>query len=161
MLMSTPRPVAFLFAALAVGGSLGLTGCAEMPTGPTVAVMPGPNKPFEVFMQEDRLCREWAAHSIGQPGHEAAAQSFLRSTVAGAAIGAVAGALAGGDRGAGTGAAIGTAIGAAGGANASAYTAGNAQRAYDIAYQQCMYTKGNAVSTYPQPGYYYPPPPRR
>jgi hypothetical protein len=148
------------FAALALGAcSLWLAGCAEMPTGPTVAVMPAPNKPFEVFMQEEQLCREWAAHSIGEPGHEAAAEAFLRSTVTGAAIGAVAGGLLGGNRGAGAGAAVGTAVGASAGANASVYTAVSAQRRYDIAYQQCMYAKGNVVSSYPHPGYYPPPPP--
>ena len=138
---------------------LWLAGCAEMPTGPSVAVMPAPNKPFEVFMQEDQLCRDWAAHSIGQPGHEAAADAFLKSTITGAAIGAVAGGLLGGERGAGAGAAVGTVVGASGGANASAYTAVSAQRHYDIAYQQCMYAKGNVVSNYPHPGYYPAPPP--
>ncbi|HTT12423.1 MAG TPA: YMGG-like glycine zipper-containing protein [Burkholderiaceae bacterium] len=146
--------------ALAVGvGLLWLAGCVEMPTGPTVAVMPAPNKPFEVFMQEDELCRGWAAHSIGQPGHEAAAEAFLKSTLTGAAVGAVAGALIGGDRGAGAGAAVGTVVGAGAGTNASGYTAASAQRRYDIAYQQCMYAKGNVVSNYPHPGYYPAPPP--
>ena len=32
------------------------------------------------------------------------------------------------------------------GANQSAYNAVNAQRRYDIAYQQCMHAKGNLVS---------------
>lgn len=120
--------------------------CAEMPVGPTVAVMPGPNKPFDVFIQDDTLCRSWAAHSIGVTGHDAAAQQMLGSTAAGAVIGAVAGGLAGGDRGAGAGAAMGTVVGASVGANQSAHTAANAQRRYDIAYQQCMHAKGNLVS---------------
>jgi hypothetical protein len=134
-----------------------LASCAQMPTGPSIAVMPGPNKPFDVFMQDDQLCRGWAAHSIGIPGHDAAAERMLSSTVTGAAIGAVAGALAGGDRGAGTGAAIGTAIGASAGANQGAIAAYDAQRRYDIAYQQCMYSKGNQVPTHAYGPYYYPP----
>lgn len=144
---------------LAVVGiaSMLLAGCAQMPTGPSIAVMPGPNKPFDVFMQDDQLCRGWAAHSIGIPGHDAAAERMLASTVTGAAIGAVAGAVAGGDRGAGTGAAIGTLIGATAGANQSAATAFDAQRRYDIAYQQCMYSKGNQVPTHAYGAYYYPP----
>ena len=121
-------------------------GCAEMPTGPTVAVMPGPNKPFDVFMEDDGLCRHWAAHSIGQPGNDAAARQMLGSTVAGAVIGTLAGAALGGDSGAGAGAAMGTVVGASAGANQSAWVAANAQRAYDIAYQQCMYSRGNVVS---------------
>jgi uncharacterized protein YcfJ len=71
---------------------------------------------------------------------------MLGSTAAGAVIGAVAGAALGGDRGAGAGAAMGTVVGASAGANQSAWVAANAQRAYDIAYQQCMYSKGNLVS---------------
>jgi hypothetical protein len=146
--------------AVAAGfAALALAGCAEMPVGPSVAVMPAPNKPFEVFMQEDQLCRGWAAHSVGIPGHDAAAESLLKSTVAGAAIGAIAGAAVGGGRGAGTGAAFGTAVGATAGAGASAATASGAQRRYDIAYQQCMYSKGNVVPSYPTPSYDPPPPP--
>jgi hypothetical protein len=138
-----------------------LAGCAEMPTGPSLAVMPSPNKPFEVFMQDDQLCRGWAAWSIGLPGHDAAARQLLSSTVTGAAIGAVAGAVAGGDRGAGAGAAVGTLIGATAGANQSSVTAWNAQQRYDIAYQQCMYSKGNIVPAYGYGAYRYavPPPP--
>jgi hypothetical protein len=32
-----------------------LAGCATMPTGPSVAVLPGPGKPFEVFQTDDAL----------------------------------------------------------------------------------------------------------
>ncbi len=145
--------------------SLVLTGCAPMPTGPSVAVMPAAHKPFEVFVQDDTLCRSWASHSIGIPGHDAAARQLLASTVAGAAIGAAAGALAGGHGSAGGGAAVGTAIGASVGAGQSSATAWNAQQRYDIAYQQCMYSKGNAVATFGAGAYRYapaaadPPPP--
>lgn len=123
-------------------------GCAEMPTGPSVSVGPGPYKPFEVFMQDDELCRGWAAHSIGLPGHDDAARAFIASTAAGAALGALAGAALGGDRGVGGGAAVGAVAGAAAGSGQSAATAWSAQRRYDIAYQQCMYAKGNFVPAY-------------
>jgi hypothetical protein len=43
-----------------------LSGCATMPIGPTVSVMPSPGKPFEVFMADDGVCREWARHQIGE-----------------------------------------------------------------------------------------------
>jgi hypothetical protein len=124
-------------------------------------VMPAVNKPFEVFVQDDQLCRGWAAHSIGQPGNEAAAQQLVGSTVAGALIGALLGAAVGDHRSAGVGAAMGTVVGSAAGANQGALTAWNAQRAYDVAYQQCMYAKGNSVA--PPYGVYRapsaPPPP--
>ena len=144
-------------------GSLFLAGCAPMPVAPTVAVMPGANKPFEVFMQDDQLCRGWAAHSVGQPGTDAAAQQFVGSTVAGAVIGALAGAAVGGHGSAGAGAAVGTLIGGSVGANQSAGIAWNAQRSYDIAYQQCMYSKGNILPQSRYGAYQYPsplPPPR-
>lgn len=141
-------------------GCLALAGCAPMPVAPTVAVMPAPNKPFEIFMQDDQLCRGWAAHSIGQPGYDAAAQQLVGSTVAGAVIGALAGAAIGGHDSAGAGAAAGTLIGGTIGANQSAVTGWNAQRSYDIAYQQCMYSKGNIVGQPRYGGYpYYAPPP--
>lgn len=146
-----------LFRAAALGvTALLLASCAPMPSGPSVAVMPPPNKPFEVFMQEEQLCRSWAAHSIGLAGNDAAADTMLRSTVAGAAIGAIAGAMVGGDHNVGAGAAMGTMIGATAGAQQGNATAWSAQRRYDIAYQQCMHSKGNLV---PSSGYYrYPPP---
>jgi hypothetical protein len=153
------RPSALLaFPAALIAAVILLAGCAEMPAGPTVAVMPRPNKPFDVFVQDDGLCRDWASHAIGIPGHDAAAEQMLSSTVAGAAIGTVAGAIIGGDRGAGAGAAMGTVIGASAGANQSAYTAVNAQRRYDIAYQQCMHAKGNLVSGAGYSAYGWAPP---
>lgn len=134
-----------------------LSGCVSMPVGPTVVAMPPPNKPFEVFVQDDQLCRQWAAASIGS-GRDAAANRFAASAVTGAAIGAIAGALAGDHHGAGTGAAVGTVIGSGVGAEQASATGWTAQRNYDVSYQQCMYAKGNVI-----PGYYpYPvqPPPR-
>ena len=136
-----------------------MASCAEMPTGPSIAVMPAPNKPFDVFVQEDQLCRGWAAHSIGQPGHDAAAQRLLSSTAAGLAIGTLVGAVAGGHRNVEAGAAMGTVMGAATGASQSNEAAWSAQRRYDIAYQQCMYSKGNFVPSYGYGPNRYPAPP--
>jgi uncharacterized protein YcfJ len=167
--LAHPRPldphVARPLTGALVLASLLLASCAQMPVAPTVAVMPGANKPFEVFMQDDQLCRGWAAHSVGQPGNDAAAQQLVGSTVTGAVIGALAGAAVGGHRSAGTGAAVGTLIGGSVGANQSAGIAWNAQRSYDIAYQQCMYSKGNIVPSSRYGAYQYPyspppPPPR-
>lgn len=148
---TAPRRSRLLLLAAALSAGLLACACADMPTGPMVAVMPGPNKPFEVFVQDDAICRGWASHAIGLPGNDAAARQMLGTTAAGVGIGAVAGALIGGDRGAGAGAAMGTVVGASAGAGQSAYTAVNAQRRYDIAYLQCMYAKGN-----PAPGVAYP-----
>jgi uncharacterized protein YcfJ len=143
-----------LFRALAIvlGVPALLAACVQMPVGPTVAAMPAPGKPFEIFVQDDQLCRNWAASS-SRGGREPGDQ-LVASTVTGAVIGAAAGALAGDHHGAGTGAAIGTVAGASFGSGQSTTSAWSAQRRYDIAYQQCMYAKGNVI-----PGYYpYPAP---
>ena len=41
-------------------GSLMLAGCAMTPLGPTVRVMPGPYKPFEVFQRDQFECTQYA-----------------------------------------------------------------------------------------------------
>lgn len=147
----------FLFrlirAFLVLGVPTLLAACVQMPAGPTVAAMPAPNKPFEAFVQDDQLCRNWAA-SASRGGREPG-DALLASTVTGTLIGAAAGALTGDRHGAGAGAAFGTMAGAGYGSEQSAATAYSAQRRYDIAYQQCMYAKGNVI-----PGYNpYPAPP--
>lgn len=137
-----------------------LSGCASAPTGPRVAVMPAPGKPFELFVEEEKTCRDYAEQSIGQSRNDAAAKNFVGAVVVGTAIGAAAGALGGGDHGnsAATGMLAGSMIGAGESSNAS----GDAQRRYDIAYEQCMYAKGNQIPGYaaPQQRYLPPPPPQ-
>ncbi len=154
-----------------------LSGCATMPTGPTVTVMPSPGKPFEVFMADDGVCREWAQHQIGgtspsQNADENLATGAAVGTVVGAGLGALVGAATGN---AGAGAAIGAGAGLLGGtsigANEGAVSGYQLQRRYDIAYRQCMYAKGNQIpgvvrrpaQAYPPPppSNYYPPPPER
>jgi hypothetical protein len=73
---------------------------------------------------------------------------MILSTLAGVALGAAAGAFADGSDGAGTGAAVGTVLGGGVGASQSAMTGWTAQRSYDVAYQQCMYAKGNVIPGY-------------
>jgi hypothetical protein len=145
-------------------GLLALAGCAQMPVGPTVPAAPAPYKPFEVFAAEDRACRDWAAQASGAAPVNSAAQDFAGSAIAGTAIGAAVGGLAGGQSGAGVGAAFGMLTGAAVGADQSYYRAYGAQGRYDMAYQQCMYAKGNRTPGYHSFRYGYgpapvPPPP--
>lgn len=126
-------------------------GCATMPTGPSVMVLPAPDKPFEQFQAEDAVCRQFAYERIGgMTGQQAAQDSAVKSAVVGTILGAAAGAAIGsasGDMGAG--AAIGGGAGLLyGSAVGSSYASGSyyqAQRRYDIAYMQCMYAKGNNV----------------
>ena len=154
-----------------------LSGCATMPIGPTVSVMPSPGKPYAVFMADDGVCREWAQQQIGgtspsQTANENLAAGAVVGTVVGAGLGALIGAATGN---AGAGAAIGAGAGLLGGtsigANEGAASGYQLQRRYDIAYQQCMYAKGNQIPGVvrqparayapPPPSNYYPPPPER
>jgi len=151
-----------------------LAGCATIPNGPSVAVMPAPGKSFEQFNAEDDVCRQFAQKSIGTSASDAATDSEVKSIAVGTAIGAVAGVLGGGNHSsAGSGAAVGMLGGAAMGSGAAQASGREAQRRYDIAYEQCMYAKGNQLpnaSVYrprviytqppaPAPSYYPPPPP--
>lgn len=139
--------------------AVALAGCATAPTGPRVAVMPAPGKPFEVFMEEDHICRHYAEQSIGQSRNDAATQNFVGAAAVGTVIGAAAGALGGGHNGAGGGAAAGLITGSMMGAGESANASWDAQRRYDITYEQCMYAKGNQIPGYITPRQaYYPPP---
>lgn len=148
-------------AALLVGG------CATIPTGPSVMVLPAPGKSLEQFQGEDLVCRQWAAQSVGS-GATPEVQNAATSAAVGTAVGAAAGAVIGSVSGrVGSGAAVGAATGLAGGTllGLSSLQAHwwEVQRRYDIAYQQCMYTQGNQVPGVVQgqssPRRTYPPPP--
>jgi len=151
-----------LFAALLV------TACTTVPTGPSVAVMPGSGKSFDQFNADDAVCRQFAYNQnagAAQAGNDKAVESGVVGTL----IGAAAGAALGGRQGAAVGAGTGLIVGSASGANSSQYAGYSAQRRYDISYEQCMYAKGNSVPVaaqarrYSQPTYsqpvYTPPPP--
>ena len=146
--------------------SLVFGGCATMPTGPSVNVMPAPGKPFDQFIAEDATCRQYAERSIGMNPQEVANRNAVTGAGVGTVIGAGAGALLGAASGnAGAGAAIGAGMGllagTATGANSGQVYGAEAQRRYDNAYVQCMYSKGNQVPAAVRPPvrYYYPPPP--
>ena len=124
-----------------------LAGCATVPAGPSVLVLPGTNKPFEVFQADDAVCRQWANYRIGNaPQPSSAASGAAVGTVVGGAAGAALGAAAG-DAGAGAaiGAGTGLLIGTASGASAEQYYGNETQMHYDHAYIQCMYAKGNQI----------------
>src|SRR5512134_2205830 len=125
-----------------------LTGCVSVPVGPSVMVLPGYGKPFDVFQGEDYACRQWAAQQLGIGPNDAAAQSVVSGatigTLLGAGLGAAFGAAAGSPGiGAAVGAGTGLLFGSASGANAAYASSWELQRRFDIAYQQCMYAKGN------------------
>lgn len=140
-----------------------LAGCTTLPSGPSVAVMPAPNKPFEVFQNDDLVCRDYALRQVGGNPAQMQQQRAVEGAVVGTVVGAAAGAMLGhGDSeavgvGAGTGLLVGTAAGMDSGWGAS-YTL---QDRYNVAYMQCMYAKGNQVPGFPLIQYAAPPPPPR
>ena len=135
--------------ALAVATIL-MVGCATTPVGPSLTVMPAPGKPFDVFKNDDKECRDYAQNSLNTTADEIAAKNTAKTAIVGAALGAVAGAVANGgsSKNVGTGAAVGLLGGAAMGATGGNDASKEVQRRYDIAYQQCMYSKGNQVHGY-------------
>jgi hypothetical protein len=151
---------------LALVAVLPFLACVTLPNGPDIAVMPGTGKTFEHFRQDDTICRHFGAQSIaGATPDEAASRSAVKSALTGAIVGAAAGVAIGGGKGAAIGAGSGLLLGSAVGSSASVYASGIMQQRYDVAYMQCMYTKGNRVPTSgslvaaPPPAIYPPPPP--
>jgi len=140
-----------------------LAGCAATPMGPTVNVMPGPGKSFEIFQVDQANCKSFAESQVaGQ------AQAVNNQAVGGAALGTLLGAGLGAGIGAatgnaGAGAAIGAATGLGAGTVYGSSNTGNAQYSiqvqYDNAFSQCMYSKGELVPGYApvaQPATYRP-----
>jgi hypothetical protein len=163
------KPVTARRIALPIAACLLLTGCATVPTGPSVLVLPGTAKNFEQFQADDAVCRQWALQQTGATPNDAGATSTVTGAAVGTAVGAGLGAAIGAAAGSpATGAAVGAGAGLLGG---TAVGAGNAygssvsaQWRYDIAYMQCMYAKGNQVPVPrgSQPAYtsaVVPPPP--
>jgi outer membrane lipoprotein SlyB len=137
-----------------------VSACAIVPTGPSVMVLPGSGKPFDQFQVDDMVCRQYAQQQIGVAPGQAAAESNINSAALGTVLGAAAGAVIGAATGhPGTGAAVGAGggllTGTAVGSQAGAVSAETLQERYNIAYEQCMYAKGNQV-----PGVAAAPPPR-
>jgi hypothetical protein len=128
-------------------GALALAGCATPPpSGPSMLVLPGTGKSFDLFRADEVDCRGYAHNAIGGRTTEKAAEdAAVKSAVVGTAIGTVAGAAIGGHQGAAVGAGVGLAGGALAGNDYSAHASGSIQRRYDNAYIQCMYAKGHKV----------------
>jgi hypothetical protein len=128
---------------------LALGGCVSVPQGPTVAVMPGTGKSFEQFRADGDACQQYAQSAIAGPS-QAAHDQAAANAVGGAAVGAAIGALIGSTTGqAGSGAAWGAGtgllVGGTAAGNSGVASSYSLQRQFDIAYMQCMYTRGNQV----------------
>jgi hypothetical protein len=149
-----------------------LSGCAVVPAGPSVMVLPGALKSQSQFQADQAGCQQQAAQSVA-PAVDAANQQAAATAVVGTAIGAAVGALMGygvyggyghyANQSAAWGAGAGLMYGGAvGGSGSQAANAGLQQR-YDNAFAQCMLLRGHQLpgaSAYrrvPPPA--FPPPP--
>lgn len=133
-------------------------GCATMPIGPGVRAFPTPGKPYDLFLSEDSYCRQAGERRIGVAPQQIADQHTATGAVVGTAVGAGLGAAIGAASGnAGAGAAIGAVsgliLGTAAGSDSGRMEGREAQRRYDDAYLQCMYSHGNQIYT-PDQRYY-------
>jgi hypothetical protein len=132
-----------------------LAGCATLPTGPSVLVLPGTGKTFDQFRVDELDCRDFALAQIGgTTASQAAVNTNVASAAVGTAIGAAAGAAIGGSSGAGIGAGTGLVFGSLIGTGLGQDTYGQLQRRYDFAFQQCMYARGHRI---PVAGTFAPP----
>jgi hypothetical protein len=144
---------------LGLSAGLLLGGCAATPMGPTVPVMPAANKPFEVFQQDQLVCKQFADQQVGgqaESANQRAIGGAALSTVLGAGLGAAIGGGEGAGIGAASGALLGTGVGAG---TTSGGVQLTIQQQYDNAYSQCMYSKGNQVPGFQQAAVSAPPPP--
>jgi hypothetical protein len=135
-----------------------LSACAAEPLGPTIPVMPAPNKPFDLFEGDQALCKQYASNQI-QGGAQQANNRQVGTAVIGTLLGAGLGAAIGGGQGAAIGAGAGALGGTAVGAGPAQGAQASLQQRYDLAYAQCMYSRGNQVPGFAPAGAPPPPPP--
>jgi hypothetical protein len=135
-----------------------LSACATEPLGPTIPVMPAPNKPFDLFQGDQALCKQYASNEV-QGGAQQANNRQVGTAVIGTLLGAGLGAAIGGGHGAAIGAGAGALGGTAVGAGPAQNAQGSLQERYNFAYAQCMYSRGNQVPGFAPAGAPPPPPP--
>ena len=140
--MSRLNPV-FLFLMLPF---LILAGCASIPEGPSVMVLPGTGLTFDQFRNDDVICRQFATFQIGGvTPRQTGINSGIATAAVGTAVGAAAGAAIAGGGGAAIGAGSGLVAGSLVGVGTSNSSIIDTQQRYDVAYIQCMYAKGHQV----------------
>ena len=123
-----------------------LTACTNIPSGPSVMVLPGAGKSFDQFRSDDYLCRQYASQQgDSQSPRQASISSGIESAAVGTALGAAAGAAIGGGRGAAIGAGSGLLAGGLSGSEAAQTSGHISQQRYDMSYIQCMYAYGHRV----------------
>jgi hypothetical protein len=127
-----------------------LSGCATSPMGPTALVMPASGKPFDVFVQEQAMCKQFAGGEV-EGGATMSNLKQLGTMVVSTALGGGLGAAVRGRRGAEIGGAVGAIGGSAMAGHGSARDQNSLQGRYDMAYTQCMYSRGNQIASAARP----------
>lgn len=127
-----------------------LAACASTPMGPTVHVMPPAGKSFDQFQGEQLACKQFAEDQVRGQADNANSTALLEG-LGGTVLGAGLGAAIGGGHGAAVGAAGGAIAGTAVGANTSSQDHRSIQQQYNIAFEQCMTSKGNQLPQAPVP----------
>jgi hypothetical protein len=135
-----------------------LAGCAMQPVGPTVRVFPAPYKPFEVFQQDQYECGQYASSQVAGMADRANNRA-LGTAAIGTALGLALGAATGDGHAATFGGVAGAAVGGTIAADQSERAGFSLQRRYDIAFAQCMYSRGNQVPGFQRSAAPPPPPP--
>ncbi len=129
---------------IALAGMMALSACVETPMGSTVPVMPGPNKSFGSFQNDQAMCRQFAQQAVNDQVQGANLRGLGTAALT-TALGAGLGGAIGGGRGAGIGAAAGALGGAGLGAARSSNAQASIQAQFDNAFAACMYSLGNTV----------------
>ena len=133
-----------ILSSTALASLLLLGACAQTPMGPTVQVMPGPNKSFSNFQSDQAICRQFAEQAVGDQARNANLRGLGTAALT-TALGAGLGGAIGGGSGAGIGAAAGALAGGGLGARQTSNAQNSIQALYDNAFAQCMFSLGNAV----------------
>ena len=145
--------------ALVTAAATALAGCVTQPMGPTIYANPARGKSPAAFQQDEAACEQYADQRTAGSADRANNRQ-TGDTVIGAVLGTAIGAAAGNTKGAIIGGATGAVLGTA--ASDPGYSQYGIQRQYNIAYAQCMSSKGNQVQQRPHyagpPGYGPPPP---
>ena len=116
-----------------------LAGCATIPPGPSVLVMPGNGKSWEGFQADDAVCRQWAQNQTEWNANKTVNENLAGGAIAGGALGAASGALIGAASGnVGPGAAIGAGAGLLGGAALGSTQAYRCRGRGAAAVRQCL-----------------------
>ncbi len=139
-----------------IAALLAASACAPVVMGPMIPVMPGPNKPFDVFAADQGTCQQYANAQVA-PLQQQAGNQAVGSALLGTALGAGLGAAIGGGRGAAIGAASGAVLGTSVAASNAQMAGMSIQQQFDVYYSQCMYARGNQVPGFSPQQYALPP----